>query len=642
MNRPVWLLSMDTDQFCAPPMTTGALKAHFVAYGRSAAATDVTLVHFPNRDAVERWARETWPAEIRPQAEAAIAAGLEPVLGVSCYTWNVAEFLDVVRRAKAEVPGLLVVAGGPHVQRAADFLYGDGIDVVVLGEGEITFTELLDTTGRAAWTGVAGLAFLDEARRVHTTAGRGRSTTLDDFPSALDVIELRDAAGKPLYQRAAYETARGCPYRCSFCEWGTGAIGTKMYQFSLPRIRRDLEKLIEGGLHDIWFSDSNFGALREDVEKAKIIVDLKERTGRPHTFATSWSKNHNQRVQDIVRLLHRHGLLWHYHLALQTLTPLALELSHRTNMRANDYEPVVKALAAEGVPVTAELIWGLPGDDLASFAGNLDHLYAVFPNINIFAYTLLPGTEFFEKREEYRLETLPVAGYGKAKGEYVVGCHTFPRAEGEEGYVLVGSHVMFSRGHVFPHTLRLIALDGRASASALVRRTVRALMDEFAAEIPEAWRSDRMAVYENRAALYLTFLAAPERMWAVIRRTVADHLAEAGADELAATAAQVLDLDQAFCPRTGPTHTAHARFAFAADRVLEALGEMEKPPADAFSRGAGVEFEIHHPAQVGEVLVDPDGGAWMRGRIRSMRRDGERVSTLPAWFVEQGRAQSAA
>jgi tRNA A37 methylthiotransferase MiaB len=640
MIRPVWLLSMDTDQFCAPPTTTGALKAYFQAFGRTATASELELIHFPNREAVERWTETDWPTTVRPRAEAALAAGVVPVLAVSCYTWNVAEFLDVVRRAKAEVPGLLVVAGGPHVQRAQDFLYADGIDVVVLGEGEITFTELLDCATRADWKRIAGLAFLD-GEQMHTTPTRPRATELDHFPSALEVIELRHPDGTPRYQRAAYETSRGCPYRCSFCEWGTGAIGTKMYQFSIPRIRRDLEKLIDGGIHDVWFSDSNFGALREDIEKAKIVVELKQRTGRPHTFATSWSKNHNQRVQDIVRLLHRHGLLWHYHLALQTLTPLALELSHRTNMRANDYEPVVKALAAEGVPVTAELIWGLPGDNLADFSKNLDHLYAVFPNINIFAYTLLPGTEFFEKRDAYRLETLPVAGYGKAKGEYVVGCHTFSRADGEEGYVLVGSHVMFSRGHVFPHTLRLVALDGRASASALVRRTVRALMDEFAAELPATWRQDRMAVYEHRAALYLAFLAAPERMWPVVRRTVEAHLHEAGASDLWAQASKLLALDEAFCPRTGPTHAVHAHFDFAADRVLEALGEMERPPADAFTSGVGVEFEIHHPAQVGQVLVDPDGGAWMRGRIRSMRRDGERIAGLPAWFAEQGSATAA-
>jgi hypothetical protein len=641
MTRPVWLLSMDTDQFCAPPMTTGALAAYFAAGGRTAAETEVELVHFANRDAVERWLASDWPERVRPCAEAALAAGSEPVLAVSCYTWNVAEFLDVVRRVKNSVPGMLVVAGGPHVQRAEDFLHDDGIDVVVLGEGEETFAELLDCPSRACWSKVAGLAYLSPEGRVHRTPPRPRAADLDRFPSALDVVELRDRDGSPLYRQAAYETSRGCPYRCSFCEWGTGAIGTKMYQFSLDRIRHDLERLVAGGVHDIWFSDSNFGALREDLDKARIIVDLRRRTGRPNTFATSWSKNHNRRVQEIVRLLHREGLLWHYHLALQTLTPLALDLSHRTNMRANDYEPVVKALAAEGVPVTAELIWGLPGDNLGDFSANLDHLFSVFPNINIFAYTLLPGTEFFDKREEYRLVTLPVAGYGKAKGEYVVGCHTFPREEGEEGYVLVASHVMFSRGHVIPYTIRLLALDGRASVSALLRKVVRALMEEFAREIPAAARRGRMAVYEDRAALYLAFLSDNERMYACIRRIVEEHLAEAGAGDLWPEAAKVLALDRALCPRTGPSRTLHERFDFDAERVLAALGEMERPEPSAFEPGTGVDLEIRHPAEVGVVLVDPDGGSWMRGRVRSATRDGRRTPAPIPWLAEQGAGAAA-
>lgn len=638
MTRPVWLLSMDTDQFCAPPLTTGALKAFHLANGTTRAETEIEIVHFANANAVMQWLATTWPSQVRPRAEAAVAAGCQPVVGVSCYTWNVAEFLEVVKTVKRDVTGVLVVAGGPHVQRAEDFLGSDGIDVVVLGEGEETFAELLDCPDRDGWERVPGLAYLSPQGVVRSTPTRPRATELDRFPSALEVIRLRDENGVPLYRQCAYETSRGCPYRCSFCEWGTGAIGTKMYQFSIDRIRRDLECLVEGGVHDIWFCDSNFGALREDMDKAKLMIELRQRTGRPNTFATSWSKNHNKRVQEIVRLLHRHGLLWHYHLALQTLTPLALELSHRTNMRANDYEPVVKALAAEGVPVTAELIWGLPGDNLAEFGANLDHLFSVFPNINIFAYTLLPGTEFFDKREEYQLVTLPVAGYGKAKGEYVVGCHTFPRQEGEEGYVMVASHVMFSRGHVFPYTLRLLALDRRASVSALLRRVIDALMEEFADEIPAAARHERMAVYENRATLYLAFLADPGRTFACLRDTVRRHLDETGASDLWAKAERILGLDEALCPRTGPSHTITARFDFDADRVLAALGEMEWPEDAAFEPGSGVELEIHHPAEVGNVLIDPDGGSWMRGRVRSAVRDGQRTASPIAWLAEQGAA----
>jgi hypothetical protein len=96
---------MDTDQFCAPPLTTGALKAYFLAHGRSAAGTNVDLVHFPHADAVLTWLDTAWAETVRPAAEAALAVGVQPVLALSCYTWNMAEFLTVSRRTKREVPG---------------------------------------------------------------------------------------------------------------------------------------------------------------------------------------------------------------------------------------------------------------------------------------------------------------------------------------------------------------------------------------------------------------------------------------------------------------------------------------------------------------------------------------------------------
>jgi len=621
MRRPVWLFSMDTEQFCAPPLTTGALKACFLARGRTAADTDVELVHFLEREQVAVWERTAWPDVVRPRALAALAAGVQPVFGLSCYTWNVAEFLALAERIAAEAPGALIVAGGPHVQRAEDFLGIDPLDVVVLGEGEETFTELLDAPDRSAWPTIVGLAFLDAAVEggVRRTGTRPRTTTLDTLPSALDVVPLRDAAGEPLYQQIAYETSRGCPYRCAFCEWGTGAIGTKMYQFSLERIRHDLERAVAGGIKDVWLCDSNFGALREDLAKAELVIELREKTGLPRTFATSWSKNHNKRVQEVVRLLHRHGLLSHYHLALQTLTPRALELSHRTNMRANDYEPVVKSLAAEGVPVAAELIWGLPGDTLGEFEANLDQLMTVFPNVNIFGYTLLPGTEFHDRRDELRLETLPVAGYGKAKGEYVVGCLSFPRDEGEEGYFLITAYIVLARGQVMPMVAQYLALGRRVGVGRLLRATLRALLTEMADVLPAGLASgagiDRMAAYEHRSALFCAFLAHPERAYPIIARVLADELSAQGADDLVPGALRVLELDQAFHPRHGEKHVEWHRFGFAADRVERALAGMQMPEAAWLTTPAALELVIEHPGGVGTVLRDPDGGAWGRGRV---------------------------
>ena len=617
MQRPVFLFSLDTEQFYGPPMTTGALKANFLARGRTAGETDVRLVHFKDRADVMHWLQNDWPNQIAPLAREALAAGMQPVFGLSCYTWNVAEFLILARTVKREVPGALVVAGGPHVQRAEDFLFEDGIDVVVLGEGETTFTELLDCADRSAWGDVDGLAFLTFDGTPHRTAVRARAKELDVFPSALDILELRGPDGEPLYEHVAYETSRGCPYKCSFCEWGTGAIGTKMFQFSLDRIRSDFDRLVEGGVHDIWLCDSNFGALKDDLEKARMIVDLRARTGLPQTFATSWSKNHNSRVREIVRLMHRNGLLPHYNFALQTLTPLALELSHRTNMRANDYEPVVKELATEGVPICAELIWGLPGDTLREFETNLDHLLTIFPNVNIFGYTLLPGTEFYERRDEYKLETIPVAGYGKAKGEYVIGCHTFSRDEGAEGYFLITAYIMLARGQMMPITARFTAFAGGISTTGMLRFVLRSLLLELGSTAVVDGEVDQMIAYESRAEIYIALLSERKRAYEVIRRATAAWFVEAGRSDLVPQAMKLLELDEALCPRVGPTRTIKRTFTYSAHLVAQRLGGMDPVDETLLAREEAVELEIHHPARVGEVLQDPDGGLWMRGRIVS-------------------------
>jgi len=245
----------------------------------------------------------------------------------------------------------------------------------------------------------------------------------------------------------------------------------------------------------------------------------------------------------------------------------------------------------------------------------------VFPNINIFGYTLLPGTEFFDRREEYKIETIPVAGYGKAKGEYVVGCHSFDRDQGIEGYFLITGHILLVRGYVMPLTSRLLALAATVPVSPLLRAVLRALCAHFAADLPGLDPHDRMAVYERRAELYLIMLARPDEMFAAVRRTVMAWLEQhAAAPELRDQAAKALELDEAFCPRVGPSHQITRRFGFAADRVEYHLGRMELPPASAFAAPAVV-VDIQHPAHVGEVLKNPDGGSWMRGQVKHSRSE---------------------
>ncbi len=611
-SRPVWLFSLDSDQFWAAPTTTGGLKAYYQTYGRNPEGTDIELVHFRDAAHIRQWREHDWQPLLE-RARQALAQGQIPVAGFSMYTWNAADFLELISALKTACPELCVIAGGPHVQQAEDYLGCDPIDVIVLGEGEITFTEWLDAGRDADWSMIDGLAWL-EGSNLRRSAPRKRNTALDDLPSALDVVPLTDAAGKPLYDAVSYETSRGCPFRCAFCEWGTGAIGTKMIQFSMDRIERDWRHIVASGIKDMWLADSNFGALKDDLAKAELICALKRDTGLPSTFATSWSKKHSPRVQQIVRLLHANGLLPHYQLALQTLTPEALRLSNRENMSANDYEPIARQMASEGVPIAAELIWGLPGDNLADFESGVTRLLATFPAINIFGYTLLPGTEFYEKREEYRIETVPVAGYGKALGEYVVACHSFDREQGLEGYFLIAAHIILNRGQLAPLTIRWLALGGVAPACEVLRELLRALLQTLSPAGLDA-HSDRLRVYEQRAPLYLELLARRQETVDVMMAALEHSLASRDVPaEQRAQARQVLALDLALCPRTGERQQRQWQAGFDAARVLRALESLELPDAAAH-QAQEISFALNHPGGADSVLHDPDGGAWLRGRL---------------------------
>ncbi|MEX1670759.1 radical SAM protein [Zhongshania guokunii] len=609
---PVFLFSMDSDQFWAAPTTTGGLKAYYQRYGCNTEHYHIELLHFRDSEAVTEW-RNTAQASVLTQIHAALNAGQRPIIGFSMYTWNAAEFLSLIHAIKSGCPDVLCIAGGPHVQQAEDYLFDDPIDLIILGEGESSFQEILDAPLNNSWASIKGLAFLRNDELIKT-GGRERRTQLDELPSALDVIDLSDAEGNPLYDSVSYETSRGCPFKCAFCEWGTGAIGTKMHQFSMARVRSDWRRIVDAGIKDIWLADSNFGALKEDLEKAQLICELKAETGLPNSFATSWSKKHSPRVQEIVLLLHRNGLLPHYQLALQTLTPLALELSNRKNMGANKYEPIAKQMASAGVPIAAELIWGLPGDNLPEFEKNLDQLLRTFPNLNIFAYTLLPGTEFYEKREEYQIETIPVAGYGKAKGEYVVACHTFGRDQGIEGYFLITAHILFAHGHLLPLSIRYLALQGNITTAPLLRNLLRAVCLEYQSELSDIDLSDRMVVYENRARLYTAMLQNPDRLYDLLKQLVLSYLSAEHCSELQANITNILELDAALSPRVGEPSETEYHFNFDAVSSKTALDCLSLPCTEDFLHNSQT-LKIKSPGGIGVILKDPDGGGWLRGEI---------------------------
>ncbi len=127
---PVFLFSMDSDQFWAAPTTTGGLKAYYQAYGKHTSQYQLELIHFRDSDAVAAW-QSQWHNTVLPMLKSALDAGQRPVVGFSMYTWNAAEFLSLIHQIKVACPEVLCIAGGPHVQQAED-IYLRPYDLIFL------------------------------------------------------------------------------------------------------------------------------------------------------------------------------------------------------------------------------------------------------------------------------------------------------------------------------------------------------------------------------------------------------------------------------------------------------------------------------------------------------------------------------
>src|SRR5262249_35607263 len=145
------------------------------------------------------------------------------------------------------------------------------VDVIVNGEGELVFRDLLtahlDGVSSQDLGDIAGISYRDQKGEVQTTPERPRLENLDIIPSPVltGAIELTDTAGRFRYDVALMETNRGCPYKCSFCYWG-GAVGQRVKAFGRERLRAELEVFGRLQVHTVALCDANFGLLPIDEE----------------------------------------------------------------------------------------------------------------------------------------------------------------------------------------------------------------------------------------------------------------------------------------------------------------------------------------------------------------------------------------
>ena len=318
------------------------------------------------------------------------------VLLYSDYVWSYDANIAASRHVKSSRPDVINVHGGaniPSYTAACDafFRQHPHVDFVVKGEGETALVDLLAAiaSGTPEKDEIPSISMMIGGRLVqHPT--RERTRVIDDFPSPY-LTGVFDSLEPERWVSATLESNRGCPYGCTFCDWGAATL-QKIRTFSLERIRAEVTWLAERRVPAVWIADANFGILPRDVEVAKIIVDVKKTYGYPRRLTTNYAKNTHQHLIDIIELFMENGLISTGIISIQTRDSQTLDIVRRKNIKTHEYDKLRAEFQRRGLPLAVQLMIGLPGATLDAMKADLSFYFDSPIEVQLFRTVFLPNS----------------------------------------------------------------------------------------------------------------------------------------------------------------------------------------------------------------------------------------------------------
>lgn len=333
-------------------------------------------------------------------------------VGFSCYMWNIEYNIGLAERIKHKWPSCIIGLGGPEIPDDTVYLQKyPFLDLLLHGEGEITFYNVLTSLlNHKSVESVDNISYRDSDGIKQTT--KTINSSVSEFPSAYasgvfdDII--KDPKNRGLKFDAILETNRGCPYSCIYCYWA----GTKknFRQFSIQKVKDDLDWMARNGIVYCICADSNFGIMERDVEITDYIVSLKKSMGFPQKFETSAAKEKSNQVFQINKKLDSVGLNCGISVAAQSFSPIVLKNISRHNMTIDMFKEQMELYRNAGMSTYTDFILGLPGETYESFCHGIFLALEAgqHKSINIHPCEVLPNTVLYlpEIRKKYGIQTM--------------------------------------------------------------------------------------------------------------------------------------------------------------------------------------------------------------------------------------------
>ena len=236
------------------------------------------------------------------------------------------------------------------------------------------------------------------------------------------------------------ETNRGCPFACTFCDWGSLTYA-KIKKFPMPKVIQELTWMAENKIDYVTIADANFGVFTDrDLEVTEKLVELQEMYGYPKVVDATWYKNSSNEILEIVKKFISSGFNRGLTLSVQSMDMDVLDEIRRRNMEISDLKMIFDKCNKEQIPSYTELILGLPNETYNSWRRGLCEIIEAGQHNTVESWLaqLLENAHMNtpDERRKHELTTIVVDNYVSGheeedniseKVELVTGTKSMPR-----------------------------------------------------------------------------------------------------------------------------------------------------------------------------------------------------------------------
>jgi len=329
------------------------------------------------------------------------------VIICSCYIWNWERTNLIIQTVKEQYPDCLIIIGGPEPEYSVEWMQNHlHVDVLIPYYGEIVLADVLEKNIHSKdFSNIQGIITKDFYNKKLNTIN------LDEVPSPFlngffgNLIKNKRPETKTV--RCVFESNRGCPYSCTFCDIGSTAY-QKVKKFEMQRILDELEWIVTNGVTVVDVADANFGIFPRDEEIVDALIELKQKHNWQGKFLPTWSKARGDRVLRCAKKIIHGGLDSIFGLSLQSLNQQTLDNVKRMNaFTLSEMSDIIKDMNESNIAVYTELVFPMPGDTYQNFKSGMEELIDLpytFNKFQINQLSKLNNAEFSDRAYNDRFE----------------------------------------------------------------------------------------------------------------------------------------------------------------------------------------------------------------------------------------------